>query len=90
MESLARQMANSYPLERIRDFVGTFFASGRTTAESEDIPLKDDTDFILLILAAARSRERGMNYTVELEKEGVNVNGYVIPKMRFTKKDAVC
>lgn len=90
MESLARQMANSYSLERIRDFVGSFFASGRTAAESGDITLKDDTDFILLILAAARSRERGMNYTVELQKEPVNVNGYVIPKMRFTKKDAAC
>jgi hypothetical protein len=90
MESLARQMANSYPLERIRDFVGTFFASGRKSAESCDIPIKDDTDFILLILAVARSRERGMNYTVELQNEGVNVNGYVIPKMRFTKKDAAC
>jgi hypothetical protein len=90
MESLARQMANSYPLERIRDFVGTFFASGGTSAESCDIPIKDDTDFILLILAVARCRERGMNYTVELQKEQVNVNGYVIPKMKFTKRDAAC
>ncbi|MDR0685029.1 MAG: DUF5716 family protein [Spirochaetaceae bacterium] len=90
MESLARQMANSYPLERIRDFVGKLFAPGRTSAESGEITLKDDTDFILLILAAARSSERGMNYTVELQKEQVNVNGYLIPKMRFTRKDAVC
>jgi hypothetical protein len=86
MESLARQMRNMYSPERIRRFVGSFFASGSDVAESEALPIKDDTDFILLILAVARSRERDMDYTVELRKERVNVNGYVIPRMRFSKK----
>ncbi|MDR2795877.1 MAG: DUF5716 family protein [Spirochaetaceae bacterium] len=86
--SLARQMEQSYPPERIREFVGSFFASGTEAAESETLPIKNDTDFIMLILAVARSRERGMDYTVELRKERVNVNGYIIPKMKFTKKDA--
>jgi hypothetical protein len=93
MESLAAQMKNLYSPERIRLFVDSFFDSGETVVESEGLPLNDDTDFILLILAIARSRERGMNYTVEVQadaspKERVNVNGYVIPKMRFSRKGA--
>jgi hypothetical protein len=100
MESLARQMRNVYSPERIRRFVESFFASGSTVVESEALPIKDDTDFILLILAVVRSREQGMDYTVELQddsfkgpfdgvlKERVNVNGYVIPKMRFSRKGA--
>jgi hypothetical protein len=90
MESLALQMRNMYSPERIRGFVESFFAPGSDVAESEALPIKDDTDFILLVLAVARSRERNMDYTVELRegllRERVNVNGYVIPRMRFSKK----
>jgi hypothetical protein len=88
MESLAEQMKNVYSQERISRFVESFFVSGGTVAESGNILIKDDTDFILLILAIVRFREHGMNYTVELQKGRVNVNGYIIPKMRFKKKDA--
>jgi hypothetical protein len=88
LESLAAQMKNVYSPERIRLFVESFFEPGKNVAESEGLPLNDDTDFILLILALVRSRERGMNYTVEVQRERVNVNGYVIPKMRFSRKDA--
>jgi hypothetical protein len=96
MESLAHQMRNVYSPERIRRFVESFFVSGSAVAESEDLPIKDDTDLILLILAVARSREQGMDYTVELfegqgaagPKTRVNVNGYVLPKMRFSRKGA--
>jgi hypothetical protein len=89
MESLAKQMQSLYSPKEIRRFVGSFFAAGQTAAESETLPINDDTDFILLILAVARSRERGMDYTVELRpKERVKVNGYVIPKMTFFKKGA--
>jgi hypothetical protein len=90
LESLALQMRSMYSPERIRGFVESFFAPGRAVAESEDLPIRDDTDFILLILAVARSREQGMNYTVDMEgafKERVNVNGYVIPRMRFSRKE---
>jgi hypothetical protein len=88
LESLTAQMKNGYSLERIRRFVESFFDSGKPEAESEQLPINDDTDFILLILALARSRERGMHYTVEAGRERVNVNGYVIPKMRFSRKGA--
>jgi hypothetical protein len=86
MESLARQMKNIYPPERVRLFVESLFAEGETTAESGTLPINNDTDFILLILAVARSLEKGMDYTVELKKERVNVNGYIIPKMIFRRR----
>ncbi|MDR1411110.1 MAG: DUF5716 family protein [Spirochaetaceae bacterium] len=86
MESLAKQMKNVYPPERICRFVESFFDSGRAVAESETLPINDDTDFILLILAVARSRERGMDYAVELQRGRVNVNGYVIPRMKFSRR----
>jgi hypothetical protein len=88
MESLAAQLKSVYSPERVRRFVESFFVSGGTVAESETLPINDDTDFILLILAVARFRERGMHYTVELQEGRVNVNGYIIPRMRFEKKDA--
>jgi hypothetical protein len=88
LESLAAQMKKVYSPQQIRLFVESFFAPGQDAAESEALPLRDDTDFVRLILAVARERERGMNYAVELQKERVLVNGYRIPKMRFTRKGA--
>jgi hypothetical protein len=86
MEGIAQQMKNVYSPERIRRFVESFFISGETTVKSESLPLNSDSDFILLILAIVRSRERGMDYTVELQKGRVKNNGYIIPKMIFRRQ----
>jgi hypothetical protein len=92
LKRLAEELKNMYSLDRIRRFVEALFStatrdsSGGAVVESERIPIEDDADFILLILAIVRSRERGMGYTVELEEGGIERNGYRIPRMRFRKK----
>jgi hypothetical protein len=91
-EKLSRQMKNIYSLERIRHFVEELFtccgvdSENALSVESEKIPVKDDTSFILLILAVIRSRERGMNYHVKFEEGSVKRNEYLIPKMKFIRE----
>jgi hypothetical protein len=91
LEGLLRQMRGVYSLDRIRAFVeGLFAAAGFTGGEgvlqSESLPIKEDADFILLILALLRSREGGMNYTIELGEGRVERYGYIIPNMTIRKK----
>jgi hypothetical protein len=92
LERLAGELKNMYSLDRIRRFVEGLFsaavrdAAGNALVESENIFVEDDADFILLILALFRSREQGMDYTVELKEGRVERNGYHIPNMKFRKK----
>jgi hypothetical protein len=81
-------MKNVYSLDRIRRFVEHLFASAGDTSvlESETLPIEEDADFILLILAIIRSQERGMDYTIEMEEGRVDRNGYRIPKMKIRRK----
>jgi hypothetical protein len=93
LERLAGELKNIYSLDRIRRFVEALFSAagpdseGETVVESGHIPVEDDADFILLILALIRSRERGTGYTVKLLEGGIERNGYRIPRMEFRKKD---
>ncbi|MDR0641487.1 MAG: DUF5716 family protein [Treponema sp.] len=93
LERLAGELKNIYSLDRIRRFVEGLFSaavsdsSGELVVESEHIPVEDDADFILLILALIRCRERGTGYTVKLREGGIERNGYRVPKMEFRKKD---
>jgi hypothetical protein len=92
LERLAGEYKKMYSLDRIRGFMDGLFAtavrdsSGEAVVESEHIPIEDDAGFILLILALIRCRERGLDYTVEVEEGRIERNGYRIPKMKFRKK----
>lgn len=93
LERLAGELKNLYSLDRIRRFVEGLFSTavpdsaGEAVVESEHIPVEDDADFILLILALIRCRERGMGYTVKLQEGRIERNGYRIPRMKFRKKN---
>ncbi|MDR2149390.1 MAG: DUF5716 family protein [Spirochaetaceae bacterium] len=88
---LKEELKNLYSLDRIRRFVEGLFSTavldkaGEAVVASEEIPVEDDTDFILLIFALIRCRELE-GYTVSLHGGRIERNGYRIPKMEFRKK----
>jgi hypothetical protein len=86
IERIAATLKNFYSPEDICRFVAKFFAEGKNEASSSELPINDDTDFILLILAVARQGERKMNYTVEVLNGKVLCRGYTIPEMVFRRK----
>jgi hypothetical protein len=86
MQDIARQLRNVYSPARIRAFVDGLFPQGADTVESSRLALGGDSDFILLILAVARSKEPGMNYEVVIEDGQVEINGYRVPRMRFSRR----
>lgn len=88
MVGMLQQFKNGYPVARIRTYVDSLFKEGETSVSSETIPIHNDTDFILLILAVVRANERGMNYKVRMNDGRLNRNGYIIPNMTISKREA--
>lgn len=87
MAGMLEQIKNGYPLSKIRAYVDRLFLTGETI-NSEMIPINNDTDFILLILAVVRANERGMSYKVRMNEGRLEKNGYKIPNMILYKKGA--
>ena len=86
-EYLIGQINKGYPVSRIRAFVDGLFSDGEREIESKDIPISNDSDFILLILAVLRQKEAGMQHTVELKNtERVEKEGYIIPDIIVRKR----
>jgi hypothetical protein len=81
------QMKNFYPAARVRDFVASLFREGERTVSSAEIFLKNDADFILLILALIRCGERGMRYKVSFQGGSIVRNGYRIPCLTIERSD---
>lgn len=61
---------------------------GKAQISGEDLALKNDSDFIHLLVAAVRSGEKNAPYTVELLDGESVVNGYRIPRMTIRRKSA--
>jgi len=68
--------------------VNSLFIEGQSSVSSETIPIYNDTDFILLILAIVRANERDMDYKVQMNNGRLNSNGYTIPNMTISKREA--
>jgi hypothetical protein len=87
-ERFLQQIQNKYPAARVRAFINSLFADGRREIQAKDIPLPQDAEFILLILAVIRQNERDMPYTVALGEGRVERDGYGIPNLVIRKKEA--
>ena len=83
---LREQIVKGYPLARIRAYVETLLAHGVDEIASADIPIVDDTDFVLLILAVIRQNEQGMPHTVHIREGQVECSGYTIPNLVIRRK----
>lgn len=88
MAGMLQQIKKGYPIARIRAYVDSLFASGNSEVSSETIPVDNDTDFILLILAIVRANERGMTYKVQMKEGRHEKNGYTIPNLTISRKVA--
>jgi hypothetical protein len=59
----------------------------RMVLNSQELDIKDDTSFILLLLAAMKSGEKKTFYDVEFLEGYIENNGYKYPNMRFIRRD---
>lgn len=66
MSNMIKQIKDGYPISRVHRYVNDLFAEWSSEIQSRDISLKDDSDFILLLLTVVRANDRGMNYIIEM------------------------
>jgi hypothetical protein len=84
-DEMLKFMRNDYSLQDIKLFMDSFF-SDRDSVSTGEMDIPDDREFLLLLLAAIRAGERGINFKVQVKTGSIRINGYGIPQMVFTRK----
>lgn len=74
-----------YSQKSITEFVEAHMGK-KTSFKTSDIELKDDTDFVKLILAFDYSNKNSFQYRAEILKEKVKVSNYIVPEIEFYLK----
>ena len=88
LEGMLSQIKNSFPTARIQAFMFELLQK-TDRVQTKDIEIKDDTEFILLLLATIRASDPNMPYMTELREGMVESNGYRIPDIIFTRKEKI-
>ncbi|MFU0831331.1 MAG: Chromosome segregation protein SMC [Oscillospiraceae bacterium] len=86
MLAMVNQIKDSYPAARVKAYMSTLLKD-KHTLKMEDIPIHDDSDFILLMLGTIRSNDRNMPYRMELGTGEIQKNGYTVPNVTFIHKE---
>jgi len=55
---------------------------------SQDLKIETDEDFIKLIMASIKADEKDIPFTIEFKDDYLYINGYRIPEMLISKKEA--
>lgn len=74
----SREAVESYILARM---------DGATGCTSDDLPLRDDREYVLSLLAALHGSDRDSAYEVERLEGQFAKNGYTLPQLRFVRKE---
>jgi hypothetical protein len=86
-KKLLQKMKQGYSSTKIKNYMSGLFAILGPEFTSAEIPLESDEDFIMLIMAVGRQKERGMPYEIDTDSlDRINNNGYTIPVMTIRKK----
>lgn len=86
MQSFLDQARSSFTDDRIYDFMRVAF-QGTDELEVAEIQLPDFDAFILLILATLKNNDEQSFYNVEIGEGRVYMQGYVLPNIRFIRKE---
>jgi len=85
VDSFLRTIRSQYTSKKIDAFIlGAF--GGKTEFASNDLPLHNSEEFILMLLGSIRGNERTAPYRVKFKNEYIENEGYRIPLMLFEKK----
>lgn len=86
MQNFLDYTRNDFTDERIYSFMQTAFG-GSKILDVADISLPDYDAFVLLILATLRKDDDACFYEVEMGEGYLIHHGYVLPKMKFIRKE---
>ena len=84
-DRIIKSMHGDFSLSRIMKYMNSLFKD-KDILSTDEIDIPGDREFILLLLAAIRAGERNVNFSAQAGSGRVDINGYVVPLMRFAKK----
>lgn len=86
MSDVVNQIKDSYPAVRVKAYMSKLLKD-KHALKMDDIPINNDSDFILLMLGTIRSGDRSMPYRMELGNGEIQKNGYIVPNVTFINKE---
>lgn len=85
MAAVSAKMKNGYSEARVRSFMEGLFADDQKEVSSEHIPVENDTDYILTLLAVVSAFKGRRGYSVKLEDGFMLKDQYRIPRFVLYK-----
>ena len=85
MAAVSEKMKNGYSEARVRSFMEGLFADDQKEISSERIPVENDTDYILTLLAVVSAFKGRRGYSVKLEDSYMLKGQYRIPRFVLYK-----
>ncbi|MDR1193977.1 MAG: DUF5716 family protein [Peptococcaceae bacterium] len=82
---IIKSLKSDYSLQQIKGYMSKLFGD-KSSISSDDIDIRDDSEFILFLLAAIRAGEKSINFKAQIGTGAKTTNGYVIPQIIFHKK----
>jgi hypothetical protein len=86
LSDVIERVKNSYPLQKIKNYMKGLLVN--PTVLTSEISFSNDEEFILVMLATIRANDRDMPYTIEYLSGIVEKNGYKVPNILFSRKEA--
>ena len=81
---LMNYIRNDYSLQHIKKYLDELFGEKGTVSTAE-MEIEDDREFILLLLALIRAGERNAGFKARLEDGNLQVGGYTVPHIVFSR-----
>lgn len=83
--NVMNSFSNNFSMQRIKEYINKLLKD-KDSISSKEIDISSDDEFIIIFLAAVRSGEKNTDYRAQFGEGQVDVNGYSIPEIIFTRK----
>jgi len=77
--------ADRYSVKKLRSYIYKIIGE-RDSISTADTEINDDDEFILMLLSTIRASERGSGFKATPESGNLEINGYSIPVITFSRK----
>jgi len=85
-EDFLKKARKQYSHQKIMSFMKELMGN-KHILKSSEIRIANDAQFVMLVLATLKKDEKGVFYQVEFENGYDQCDGYIIPRMRFIRRD---
>lgn len=83
--AVLEKLRSGYSDARVKSFMDSLFANGKTEINSAEIAVNNDTDYILTLLSVVKAYKGRSGYRIQIGDGFIEKDGYRIPKFVLKK-----